>query len=298
MIKKALIIVCLTLLTASGYSQTNTGTVTSFVTIAEGTTNYGFLGRGTTITGAWNPLPNLLTLTYEAKDFAIGGWAKSNNNWMGASLFINSDNGNVGLGTTSPEAKLHVNGATITNLVSFTEGTNPLGYLGRGTAITGAWGQTPDILALTYQGRDFVIGGWGKTSNNWMGASLFINSDNSNVGIGTVKPDAKLTVAGNIHSQEVKVSVDAGADFVFQKDYQLKPLEEVAAYIRDKNHLPEIASADEMKKNGLELGQMNIKLLQKIEELTLYMIDIKEQLESVKRENKMMKEEMTGLKNK
>lgn len=274
MIKIALTMAFATMISVSAYSQTNTGTVTSFVTLAEGPTNYGYIGRANTITSAWNPLPNLLTLTYQSKDFAIGGWAKSTNNWMGASLFINSDNGNVGIGTTTPGSKLHVDGATTTNLVSFTEGSTSLGYLGRGATVTGAWGQLSDALALTYQGRDFVIGGWGKTTSNWMGATLFINSDNGHVGIGTIKPDAKLTVAGNIHAQEVKVTIDAGADFVFLKDYQLKPLEEVGEYIKTNNHLPEIASAEEMKKNGLELGQMNIKLLQKIEELMLYMIDI------------------------
>lgn len=293
MIKKALTLVFAAILSSSAYSQTST--VTSVMTFAEGPTDYGYIGRANSVTAAWNPLPNLFTLTYQSKDFAIGGWAKSTNKWMGASLFINSDNGNVGIGTTTPTSKLYVDGATTTNLISFNEGSINIGYLGRGTNITGAWAKSPDAMALTYQGRDFVIGGWGKTKSDWMGASLFINSDNGHIGIGTLKPDDRLTVAGSIHSQEVRVDIDAGADFVFQENYQLKPLEEVAAYIKANNHLPEIASAEAMKKNGLELGQMNIKLLQKIEELTLYMIEMKEQLETVKRENKAIKKEMATL---
>jgi hypothetical protein len=82
----------------------------------------------------------------------------------------------------------------------------------------------------------------------------------------------QLTVKGKIHSREVKVTVDAGADFVFEEAYKLKPLSEVAEYISANKHLPEIASAAEMQKNGLDLGEMNIKLLQKVEELTLHLI--------------------------
>lgn len=185
---------------------------------------------------------------------------------------------------------------TVTSIITLSESSIDLGYIGRGGAITGGWNQLPNLLTINYSGRDFAIGGWGKTANNWMGAALFINSDNGNVGIGTTTPDSKLTVLGNVHSREVKVSVSAGADFVFKEEYKLRPLEEVAAFIRSENHLPEIASAEEMKENGMELGQMNIKLLQKIEELTLYMIDMKKQLGNVERDNKVMKEEMIRLK--
>ncbi|KQW99229.1 tail fiber protein [Flavobacterium sp. Root420] len=96
---------------------------------------------------------------------------------------------------------------------------------------------------------------------------------NGNVGIGTTNPTSKLTVAGNINSREVKVTVDAGADFVFENDYNLPSLDAVDKFIKENKHLPEIASADEMKKEGINLSEMNIKLLQKIEEMTLYMIE-------------------------
>ncbi|TCC97679.1 tail fiber protein [Pedobacter hiemivivus] len=108
-----------------------------------------------------------------------------------------------------------------------------------------------------------------------------------NIGIGTSTPDSKLTVAGKIHSQEVKVTVAAGADFVFEKDYNLKPLNEVAAYISANKHLPGIASAEDMKKNGLELGEMNIKLLQKIEELTLHLIEQNKRIEDLEKKKSL-----------
>ncbi|WP_264536598.1 hypothetical protein [Flavobacterium sp. N1736] len=102
---------------------------------------------------------------------------------------------------------------------------------------------------------------------------------NGNVGIGTLNPTSKLTVAGNIASREVKVTVDAGADFVFENDYDLPSLDSVDKFIKENKHLPEIASAEEMKKDGINLSEMNIKLLQKMEEMTLYMIEQNKKIE-------------------
>nr|WP_315176510.1 tail fiber protein [uncultured Flavobacterium sp.] len=119
---------------------------------------------------------------------------------------------------------------------------------------------------------------------------------NGNVGIGTTNPTSKLTVAGNINSREVKVSVDAGADFVFEKDYTLPSLQEVEKFVIENKHLPEIASAKEMQKEGINLSEMNIKLLQKIEELTLYMIDFKKEIDVLKDENRVQQEEISRLK--
>ena len=130
----------------------------------------------------------------------------------------------------------------------------------------------------------------------------------ANVGIGTTNPTSKLTVAGDIVSREVKVTVDAGADFVFDETYNLASLESIDKYIKENKHLPEIASADEMKKDGINLSEMNIKLLQKIEEMTLYLIAQQKinneqtaQIDSLKRENQtiiLMSERITKLENK
>lgn len=117
-----------------------------------------------------------------------------------------------------------------------------------------------------------------------------------NVGIGTSIPTSKLTVAGDINSREVKVTVNAGADFVFEKDYNLPSLASIDAYIKENKHLPEIASAKEMQTNGINLSEMNIKLLQKMEETTLYMIEQEKkntlqskEIEELKKENESYK---------
>ncbi|PYF74203.1 hypothetical protein [Pedobacter nutrimenti] len=110
------------------------------------------------------------------------------------------------------------------------------------------------------------------------------NYINGKLSIGTSKadPEALFTVAGNITSKELKVKINAGADFVFHPDYQLTELQSVEEYVKTNKHLPEIPSAKEMKASGLEVGDFQIKLLQKIEELTLYLIELKKENEKMK----------------
>jgi hypothetical protein len=105
------------------------------------------------------------------------------------------------------------------------------------------------------------------------------------VGIGTTTPDQMLTVNGTIHSTEVLVDLSVPApDYVFEKKYKLRPLSEVRRYINMNNHLPEIPSAEVMEKDGVNLSDMNMKLLKKVEELTLYLISENEKNKSQQRE--------------
>ncbi|WP_276090974.1 hypothetical protein [Pedobacter sp. JY14-1] len=98
-----------------------------------------------------------------------------------------------------------------------------------------------------------------------------------NVGIGTTNPTERLSVKGKIRAQEVKVELANWPDYVFAKDYALPTLAETERHIKEKGHLPGIPSAAEVKENGVELGDMNKKLLQKIEELTLHLIEMKKE---------------------
>ncbi|KDN54702.1 tail fiber protein [Flavobacterium seoulense] len=123
-----------------------------------------------------------------------------------------------------------------------------------------------------YHGHSIVFQ-TGLNSPDYHNNRMFINNEGK-VGIGTENPDEKLTVKGKIHTQEVRVDM-AGPlvpDYVFTNDYKLKTLEEVNDYIKKNNHLPEIPSAQEIEENGFMLAEMNIKLLKKIEEMTLYII--------------------------
>lgn len=83
--------------------------------------------------------------------------------------------------------------------------------------------------------------------------------------------------------EELKVIADVpSSDYVFEKEYELKPLSEVEKFVKENKHLPEIPSAQEFKGNGYKVGEMDDMLLRKIEELTLYIIDLQKQIEELK----------------
>ncbi|MEJ0055107.1 MAG: hypothetical protein WDN75_05300 [Bacteroidota bacterium] len=115
--------------------------------------------------------------------------------------------------------------------------------------------------------------------------ALVIKGGSGFVGIGTTSPDQRLTVNGTIHATEVKVtSAVPGPDYVFEKSYNLLSLDEVKSYIDENKHLPEVPSAKEMEKNGINVSEMNMVLLKKVEELTLYIIEQKNELQILKNE--------------
>ena len=94
----------------------------------------------------------------------------------------------------------------------------------------------------------------------------------------------KLAVNSGILCEELKVMADVpSSDFVFEPTYKLKPLSEVEAYVTENKHLPDVPSAKEFKENGYKVGEMDNLLLQKIEELTLYIIDLQKQIEELKK---------------
>jgi hypothetical protein len=115
-------------------------------------------------------------------------------------------------------------------------------------------------------------------NTNW--TNLFHVGTDGNVGIGTTSPQAKLAVKGTVLAQKVKVTVAAAEwpDFVFSKNYTLPSLQDVENYISQHQHLPDMPAAAEVAKDGHDLGEMNRKLLQKVEELTLYIIDLQKRI--------------------
>ncbi len=114
-----------------------------------------------------------------------------------------------------------------------------------------------------------------------------IDDVSGNIGIGTTSPKNKLSVNGTIWAKKVKVRLSDAADWVFDTDYDLPTLTEVAAYIKENKHLPEVPSAEEFRANDMEVSAMTNMLLQKIEELTLYAIEqenkLKEQAVTLKK---------------
>ncbi|WP_316833751.1 hypothetical protein [Pedobacter nutrimenti] len=122
--------------------------------------------------------------------------------------------------------------------------------------------------------------------NQWDTWRKFIVEDaNGNVSIGTTDPKGyKLAVAGNMIAESMKVKLQGTwPDYVFKKDYELPTLEQTEKHIKEKGHLPGIPSEAEVKAEGIEVGDMNAKLLRKIEELTLYLIEQQKQIQELKK---------------
>jgi hypothetical protein len=131
----------------------------------------------------------------------------------------------------------------------------------------------------------------GGGSNAQLQRRLTIKGASGYVGIGITTPAHLLHVAGTIGAEEVIVS-STGADYVFDPSYRLKPLSEVKRYIDENHHLPEIPSASDVSAKGLGLGEMQSKLLAKIEELTLHMIRAEERSDRLAEENRDLRERL------
>jgi hypothetical protein len=239
--------------------------------------------------GAWtgaNNLTNEFSLTAENGN-------KLSLNTDGSDIGLMPDgNGKVGVGTLTPESRLHVTDVDRMGL-----------QLGGPSTSQGA---VADLIFKTNDGNkvgDTKYWYWSFRTDTWSGyqgdlvlyandnstytSPIIIQTDgdvalatgagsgrNGNVGIGTINPDSKLTVKGVIHAEEVKVDLSVpGPDYVFEADYSLTSLEDTKVYIEQNKHLPGIPSSDEMQQNGVNLLEMNMKLLEKVEELTLHLIE-------------------------
>ena len=110
--------------------------------------------------------------------------------------------------------------------------------------------------------------------NSWINTPGF-------VGIGTDHPQTKLDVRGAIRANEIYVNNVSGADFVFDDSYNLRPLSEVKDFVQQNQHLPEIPSAAEMQENGVNMNELQMQMLQKIEELTLYVINQEQRIKEL-----------------
>lgn len=207
--------------------------------------------------------------------------------------------GNVGIGTSTPDAPLVVNGnaRVLTNLVIGADLAIPSFYtlwLQGGGVLFSDPTQTTDqkLWAVLNQGSRYRIMTVNDADNAIQDA-FDINRSGLNVTTAVfpvgnvligqttqVNPAYRLDVNGNVRATKVVVNT-TGADFVFDSAYQLPALSATEKYILTNHHLPDIASATQMQQKGVDLGDNQTKLLQKIEELTLYLIEQQKQIASL-----------------
>ena len=209
----------------------------------------------------------------------------------GLERMIITATGNVGIGISpSSSYKLDVNGSIRANQVTIpASGTFAIGYFTQDNF-------TYDQKTLAHYSLGWYSDSWNQSSPTtlWMssyggikfftsGAMSMAINKNGNVGIGTTNPQSKLAVNGTISTKEVIVTLTGWSDFVFDTDYKLLSLHELEQFIKENKHLPEIPSAKEVEENGIHLGEMQAKFLQKIEELTLHAIEQQKLIEELQK---------------
>ena len=203
-------------------------------------------------------------------NFETQGSIKLKSLW--GTLYI-ANSGNIGINAENPQHTLDVRGdfrVLSNNNYFYYNGLGDLSlkYEQRGSGGRALVHDVGNILRLNYE-NDF-------TGGTKIGNTFLVKGDNA-------------SLQGKFEAKEIKVTLTPTADFVFEEDYNLPKLEEVEKHIKEKKHLPEIASAKEMEKEGVNVGEFQIKLLQKIEELTLYSIEQNKQLKSQKEEIESLK---------
>lgn len=152
---------------------------------------------------------------------------------------------------------------------------------------TGNESNSVGLLPMTLD-WDLVVG---NVFNPTPGILAIKASSNGNVGIGTNSPQDKLSVNGKIRAHEIRVTTASAdwPDYVFNDDHQLMSLDSLANFVKENKHLPNIAPAKAVEENGIALGELNRQLLQKIEEMTLYLIEQNREIKELKGEVQVLK---------
>ncbi|UDQ55495.1 hypothetical protein [Chryseobacterium indologenes] len=265
----------------------------------------------------------------DAANYSIGHYVTPNSdglkiNWYGGirmataagTVLQVSRDGNIGIGTTEPVQKLDVSGNIMTGASSGTEGINALAIRYVDGSLNN-WGSLRSS-ASTYMSFGVKSNptnlGWLSSNGtlNWVKAAITLDNEgfkfmaspaqqtalNAPVNMNEllkISPNGNASLLGKLEAKEIKITHTPTADFVFESTYDLPKLEEVEKHIKDKKHLPEIASAKTMEKEGVNIGSFQIQLLQKVEELTLYSIDQNKQLKQLKSQNENQQQRIEQL---
>jgi hypothetical protein len=215
--------------------------------------------------------------------------------------------GNVGIGTASPTKLLSV--GTVGGAIQAGDNFSAqMSGHGNGRAIFGSniYYDAGGVLRTVGNHASYGYAGvqpqWGDITFYAAGGAtttdaaitptprMIVQGSTGNVGIGTAAPQYKLAVNGTMGAKEVIVTATGWSDYVFKPDYRLKSLKEIAQYIQENHHLPEIPAEAEVQEKGISVGEIQAKLLAKVEELTLHMIQAEERNDRLEDQNRDLRE--------
>ena len=180
------------------------------------------------------------------------------------------------MSTSGTNVALNTSGLTVGNNIAGQQASaviSPSGFLTLNTA--SSTGNAIGISYNGYNGTTFTVSPTGNVTANLINSKGVIVGNPSSVPIGY-----NLYVTGGILTEKVKVAINGSAnwaDFVFDKDYKLKSLSSIESFINTNKHLPDVPSAKAVSENGVDVAKMDAVLLQKVEELTLYLIQLQKQ---------------------
>ncbi|NMN37161.1 hypothetical protein [Pedobacter sp. SG918] len=213
--------------------------------------------------------------------------------WGEARMIIDGS-GKVGIGTLNPESKLHLQDGSVF-IKTLRTGSNSEYPLISGTqAVNGTSGHAGIYL---YEDGS---GGFGQASglafkvsvNDASPATAMLIKANGNIGIGTDTPREKFSVNGNIRAREIKVEATNWPDYVFEEGYDIGTLEGLEGYIKANKHLPDMPNAKAVEANGIAVSEMLKLQQQKIEELTLQLIEVNKKVVILQQQNQVNKKKI------
>ncbi len=225
-----------------------------------------------------NDFTNGIRLKYDGGNNFISFDGRTGGLYNYSILTINRS-GSVGVGTSSPLGAFHVHSSDQNNTVYITPTASQSGD--SASVLLAEDDGARYGMYWMYDGFGNEMELWGKSGTLRYGPHMLINRNTGNVAIGgeNFATGYKLSVEGKVICEEVKVSMQVDwPDYVFNENYKLMPLRGLKKFINDNKHLPNIPTADDVRSSGVELGEMQRLLLEKVEELSLYIIQQDERI--------------------